>query len=110
MGGGRLKNCQPMNGSGWAAEGGGGVTSVLGEENGKRAFLQEACWVVLLSELVYLPVVNAVVIPGLLFLILHPRARTQDLKGSLSACTLATGYLKRVFEDFALYLLLVPSF
>jgi hypothetical protein len=52
--------------------GGGGVTSVFGEENCEGTLLQQATGIIFLPKLVNLPVIDAVVVPRLLFLILHP--------------------------------------
>ena len=53
------------------ASAGGARTSVLGEERGKGALLQQARGVVLLLERLDLPVVDALVVPRLVLLVLH---------------------------------------
>jgi hypothetical protein len=46
-------------------------TSVLGEKDGKGALLQQPARVVVLGELLYLPVVDALVVPRLWLIVLQ---------------------------------------
>lgn len=70
------------------------LTPVLGEEGCKGALLQQASGVVLLGKLLYLPVINALVVPGLVLLMLcRQKRRASAIK--LLLLLLFTALLRR---------------
>jgi hypothetical protein len=59
------------------------LTPVLGEQRGKAALLKQASWIVLLVERLNLPVLNALMVPRLGFVVLQMQMSCGYVTGGL---------------------------